>query len=116
MFGHVFSPNINLKIGEVQERNICPSKQITYIPTSGRTLSNAIKKIVNVEGYNQLVTVEICADDATPSIECKMPLGYRFICKTQYMTIRLVVYEDDNRLGVESFSIPAGCSCTYEYA
>lgn len=56
------------------------------------------------------------SDDATPSIECKMPLGYRFICKTQYMTIRLVVYEDDNRLGVESFSIPAGCSCTYEYA
>lgn len=62
MFGDVFRPEANLydRFGSGNGANICPSRQITYQPRAGRSVSNAIKKIVNVDGYAQFVTVEVC--------------------------------------------------------
>ncbi|KRT81512.1 hypothetical protein AMK59_5783 [Oryctes borbonicus] len=116
MFGDVFRPNDSLDAepSENNGRNICPSQQITYRPTSGKTISNSIKKIVNVDGYSQFVTVEVCKEDATPSIDCLTSVGYKFACETQYVIIRLVVFDDNKKLVVENFLIPSGCACTYE--
>ncbi|GJQ81638.1 spz [Trypoxylus dichotomus] len=111
MFGDVFRPN---ESSGNSGRNICPSRQITYRPTSGRTITNKIKNIVNVDGYSQFVTVEVCEEDAKPSIDCIMPVGYKFDCETQYVIIRLVVYDENKKLVKENFSIPSGCACTYD--
>lgn len=41
-------------------------------------------------------------------------MGYVYTCETQYVNIRLVVYDEKKGLALETFSVAAGCACTYK--
>ncbi|KAI4460184.1 hypothetical protein MML48_6g00018626 [Holotrichia oblita] len=116
MFGTIIQPTIKLRSRFMDNANMCPTTTLTYTPRIGKNINGEEKTIVNIDGYTQFITVELCGyvKDAKCFENAVVPDQDDFECQTHYVIIRLVVYNSNGELDIEHFPLPAGCYCSYK--
>nr|XP_023021845.1 uncharacterized protein LOC111510186 [Leptinotarsa decemlineata] len=97
-----------------EAKHLCLAERSTsYLPRVMMNINLEWKFVVNVEGYEQIFTSEICR--APRKVGRKLPKSdycseFGFQCDQSYQEIYLLTFEDDI-IDFDKFSVPTTCNC-----
>ncbi|XP_018564217.1 neurotrophin 1-like [Anoplophora glabripennis] len=107
-------PQIRNSVEEYEEMNMCRTKRVTVMPKTGFDVNMKLRYIVNVQGFEQVLTYETCVD---ASSECfgneLLPNDFKTFCKQTYNIVRLVSINNSGKLEYGRFTVPSSCVCSY---
>ncbi|KAG5874016.1 hypothetical protein JTB14_025798 [Gonioctena quinquepunctata] len=100
---------------EYIDSNVCRTRQISKRPLVAFDAKMKQKFIVNVEGYQQIVTYETCVDENSACFgNDHWPNDFQTFCKQAYSMVRLVAVNHSGKLEYAYFPVPSNCVCAYK--
>nr|XP_023015337.1 uncharacterized protein LOC111504858 [Leptinotarsa decemlineata] len=117
--GNVIKPTEEIvprikSVDEYIDSNVCRTRRVSKLPLIAFDAKMKQKFIVNVKGYQQIVSYEICVDENSVCFgNDQWPNDFTTFCKQAYSLVRLVAVSHSGKLEYGYFPIPSNCVCSY---